>query len=285
MTINSKVVSLEEAVRQIPHGASVGIGGATLRRKPMALVRALASSGVRDLTLWTWIGSLDVDLLVAAGAVRAVNSAYVGFGALGLAPAARRAFVAGDVGFVDWSESSLVASLRAGSQRLPFAITRALAGTSLADELGAELVSPFDGQKVHAVPAAQVDVALLHAQSADSVGNMRRAQPSLSDDIDHVIAASADTVIVTVEQLTGREETRRHRQETQIPGHLVTSVSLAKGGAHPTGCDGHYDPDVKHLREYLAAAKDEAGLSSYLDRFVQDVPHDLYWQRVREAGH
>jgi glutaconate CoA-transferase subunit A len=277
-----KILSIEEAIARIPSGSSVAIGGATLRRKPMALVRALAASEAADLTIWTWIGSLDVDLLIACGTVREVNSAYVGFGALGLAPTARRASDSGDVAFRDWSESSLVASFRAGGQRLPFTITRALTGTSIADEIGREIRSPFDDTVAHAVPAAHVDVALLHAQAADPSGNVSRRQPKLSDDVDHVIAAAARSVIVSVEQLQSDDATREHRDETVIPGHLVSAACLAENGAHPTGCDGFYDPDLPHLRSYVEASKDPAGLDAYLDKYVRSVPHALYLQRVAE---
>ena len=112
--MRSKLTTIEEAIALCAPGCSVALGGATMRRKPMALVRALAGSDARDLTLWTWIGSTDVDLLIGAGRVRAVNSAYVGFGAFGLAQTSRRAFADGAVEFRDWSESSLVASFRAG---------------------------------------------------------------------------------------------------------------------------------------------------------------------------
>jgi glutaconate CoA-transferase subunit A len=271
-------MSIEDAVAGIPDGASVAIGGATLRRKPMALVRALIAAGRRDLTVWTWIGSLDVDLLIAAGAVRCVNSAYLGLGPLGLAPVSRQAFAAGTVEFVDWSESSLVGAFRAGSQGLPFSISRALVGSSLAEGLGVEVPSPFGGPPVHALPAARADFALIHAQLADAAGNVGRPGPNLTDDVDHVIAASADRVIVTVERLVSREETRDRRDETVIPGHLVSAVCLAEQGAHPTGCDGFYNPDIEHLRGYLAAAMDPERLGVYLREHA--VPLSRYLELV-----
>ena len=171
-----------------------------MRRKPMALARALAGADVRDLDLWTWIGSTDVDLLIGAGRVRSVNSAYVGFGAFGLAQSSRRAFADGSVEFRDWTESSLVASFKAGASGLPVALTKALLGTSLAEEIGEEVKLPYTDERLIVTPAARPDVALIHAQSADQFGNVRRRRPNRSDDIDHLIAASARAVIVSVEE-------------------------------------------------------------------------------------
>jgi glutaconate CoA-transferase subunit A len=260
-----KLVDIEEAIGLIQPGSSVALGGATMRRKPMELVRALAVADVADLELWTWIGSTDVDLLIGAGKVRSVNSAYVGFGAFGLAQTSRRAFAEGSVEFRDWSESSLVSSFKAGAGGMPVALTRALAGTSLAEELGAEKVDlPFGGEGLHAVPAARPDVALIHAQSADELGNVRRRRPNRSDDIDHVIAASAREVIVSVEEVEDPESILANRDETVIPGHYVTAVVHAPGGALPTGCDGFYNPDLEQLAAYAEASRTTEGIAAYV---------------------
>ena len=269
--MTEKVMSIEQAIGRIGDGASIGLGGAALRRKPMALVRSIIAAGVRDLTLWTWIGGMDVDLLIAAGSVRRVNSAYIGLGPLGLAPVSREAFADGSVEFVDWSESSLVGSFRAASQGLPFSISRALTGTSLVESLGVELKSPFGGPSVTALPAASIDVALIHAQAADAAGNVTRPGRNVSDDIDHVIAAAAPQVIVSVERLATRDETRDSRDQTVIPGHLVSAVCVAPQGAHPTGCDGYYDPDIEHVRRYLAAAKDPDERSEYVREYAASL--------------
>lgn len=274
--MRSKLTSVEEAVALCASGSSVALGGATMRRKPMALARALAASDAERLDVWTWIGSTDVDLLIAAGKVRSVNSAYVGFGAFGLAQTSRRAFADGSVEFRDWSESSLVASFRAGSSGLPVALTKALLGTSLAEEIAAEVDLPFTEERVLAVPAARPDLALIHAQSADRLGNVRRRRPNRTDDVDHLIAASARRVVVSVERVEDGEEILANRDETLIPGHYVSAVVHAPRGAHPTGCDGHYDPDLSHLAAYAEASRTPEGVAEYLATYVEGVAPERY---------
>lgn len=242
----------------------------------MALVRALLNHQPKDLELWSWLGSLDIDMLIAGGAVRSVNSAYVGFGAFGLAGTSRHAFAERTVSFVDWSESSLVASFRAGASDLPMALTRALLGTSMAEELGISFTSPYGGPPLLAVPAAHPDIALIHAQSSDVFGNIRRRRPNATDDIDHVIAAAARTVIVSVEEIHDHETTLDSRDEILIPGHHVAAVCLAPQGAHPTGCDGYYHADPVHLRTYADASRNAETIHAYLDQFVRDVSHHDY---------
>ncbi len=277
--MRGKLVSIEEALSVCRSGCSLALGGAGMRRKPMALVRALAARPVEDLDLWTWIGSIDVDLLVGAGRVRRVNSAYVGFGALGLAPTSRRAFADGTVEFCDWSESSLVASFRAGASGLPVALTRALLGTSLAPAVASEVQLPFTDEPLLAVPAARPDVAFIHAQCADELGNVRRRRPNRTDDIDHLIAACARTVVVSVEEIQDSEEILANRDETLIPGNYVSAVVHVPHGAHPAGCDGYYDADLEHLAEYTQASRSPEGMSAYIAGFVEGVSEADYRSR------
>lgn len=266
-----KLMSVEEAIGLCSTGDAVALGGATMRRKPMGLVRALAGADATDLELWTWIGSTDVDLLIGAGKVRAVNSAYVGFGAYGLAQTSRRAFADGSVEFRDWSESSLVEAFRAGSAGLPVALTKALLGTSLAADLAREVDLPFTDERLLAVPAARPDVALIHAQSADELGNVRRRRPNRTDDIDHLIATSARRLIVSVEEIVSREEVCDDRDATIIPGTYVDAVVHLPAGAHPTGCDAYYDPDLGHLAAYAEASRSAAGIADYIATYVAGV--------------
>ena len=71
-----KLVSASEAVSAIEDGMTIGIGGWGPRRKPMALVRELLRSPVKDLTVIAY-GGADVGLLCAAGNVRKVIYAFV----------------------------------------------------------------------------------------------------------------------------------------------------------------------------------------------------------------
>ena len=61
--MRDKVVSLAEAASLIPSACTLGLGGLMLRRHPMALICEIIRQGKRDLTLQTWVGGIDVDLL------------------------------------------------------------------------------------------------------------------------------------------------------------------------------------------------------------------------------
>jgi glutaconate CoA-transferase subunit A len=45
-----KRMTIDDIVDQLSDGMTIGIGGWATRRKPMALVRAILRSGLKDLT-------------------------------------------------------------------------------------------------------------------------------------------------------------------------------------------------------------------------------------------
>jgi glutaconate CoA-transferase subunit A len=92
-----KVVSLTEAIKAIPDGATVALGGNTIHRSPCAAIHEVIRQGKKGLTLVKTAGAYDVDVLCGNGAADAVLAAYVGFENFGLAPRFRKAVESGRV--------------------------------------------------------------------------------------------------------------------------------------------------------------------------------------------
>ena len=70
----ARITTLEEAARSIPDGARVGVGGVLMDRRPIALLAAMVRAGVRDMTVSSFLASLDVEILLAGGCVRRVRT-------------------------------------------------------------------------------------------------------------------------------------------------------------------------------------------------------------------
>ena len=66
MSVLDKRMSLDDIVARLSDGMTIGIGGWATRRKPMALVRAIVRSKLKDLTLVSY-GGPDVGMLAASG--------------------------------------------------------------------------------------------------------------------------------------------------------------------------------------------------------------------------
>ena len=73
-SLRDKVMSLEAAAALVPDGASVGIGGSTLSRTPMAMVWALIRAGRRDLVCARGISSSEGEQQLALGRADAAGA-------------------------------------------------------------------------------------------------------------------------------------------------------------------------------------------------------------------
>ena len=262
-----KRVSLADAISLVSDGVMVALGGGLCARLPMALVRELIRQGRRGLHLIGSAHSIDVDLLVATGAVRRCEESYVGFEQdLGLAPGYRSAAEAGTIEVAESCCATILAQLRAAEMGLPFLPVRGVRGSDIGrlHPEYAEITCPFTGETLVAVPALRPDVALLHAPAGDRYGNLHLEQPYV---LDERFASASRLVVATVDELVSTEEVAA--AGVTIPGHLVAATVLAPYGAHPASCYPRYAYDRVHLREYVAAAQGGPDdLDKYLATYV-----------------
>jgi glutaconate CoA-transferase, subunit A len=262
-----KRASLADAVALVGDDETVALGGGLSARLPMAMVRELVRQGRSGLHLVGSAHSIDVDLLVAVGAVRRCEESYVGFEQdLGLAPAYRRAAEEGTIEVAESCCATILAQLRAAEMGLPFLPVRGVRGSDIGrlHPEYAEITCPFTGERLVAVPALRPAVALLHAPAGDRYGNLHLDQPYV---LDERFAAASRLVLATVDELVTTDEVVA--MGVTIPGHLVAAVVEAPFGAHPTSCYPRYAYDRDHLREYVSAAQSGPdGLEKYLATYV-----------------
>ena len=255
----SKLIGLGPAAELVRDGARIAVGGVLLRRKPIAFLSALADAGRRDLRVYTFLASLDVELLVARDAVAEVHTGYVGFEQLGFAPAYSAAVEEGRVRAFEYSEMLFVAGLRASLAGLPFLPTRGAHRSDLVRELGLRQVPcPYTGERLVAVPALRPDVCVIHAEAADDRGNV--LAPTARDflfDADATLARASERVVVTAERIVTTDELRGGR--ALLFSFEVDAVVEAPRGAWPTGLPGLYSADLEAVRAYLDGASSDAG--------------------------
>ena len=104
------LVSIEEAADLVSDGQNLALGGMTLYRRPIGFVKALLRRRPRprDLTLLSFTGGLESDLLIGAGCVRQVRSAYFGLESFGLAPMFTQFVQSGRIKVIEETEASIV---------------------------------------------------------------------------------------------------------------------------------------------------------------------------------
>jgi glutaconate CoA-transferase, subunit A len=258
-----RVGSWDDAVELVPDGTRVGFSGAVLRGKPVAAARALARAGKRDLELVTFAGSLEVELLLAADALRSVVSSYVGLGPHGLARTFSAAVAAGRVEDREMSEWMLVGGLRATVMGVPFLPTRAALGSQLVEERGFRTIAdPYSGDELLAVPALRPDVAFVHAWRADEEGNIQFPwPPDHLADVDVLVARAAVTTVVSVEEIVATDVVAAAPERTKLFGFEVDLLVEAPGGARPGALPPLYAEDgawIEAHRDTIGTALFEA---------------------------
>jgi len=264
---SDKLTDLPAAAALVADGAVVALGGGLSARLPMALVRELVRQGRRDLHVVGSAHGIDVDLLVAVGAVAVCEESYVGFEQdLGPAPAYRRAAQRGELVVRESCCDTILTQLRAAEFGLPFLPVRGVKGSDIGrlhPEYG-EVTCPFTGEVLVAVPALQPDAALIHAPLGDRRGNLHLDQPYV---LDERFAAASRAVVATVEHLVSTDDVAD--AGITIPAHLVMAVAEAPYGAHPSSCYPDYAYDRAHLAEYVEAAREGGDrLAGYLAHYV-----------------
>jgi glutaconate CoA-transferase subunit A len=252
--------ALDEAVALVKDGQTLGVGGLTIYRRPMAFAQALirrpAPPG--DLTLLAFTAGLAADQLVGAGLVSRVRTCYFGLEIFGLAPMFSNAARDGVLQIIEESEASLANGLRATLAGIGFLPSSAWQGTEmfrLRPDVKS-VVDPYTGRQLTAFPAIGCDVAVIHVLKADRLGNaLLGGNPT----VDRELAAVAATTILTAEEIVDRFE-----QQVDIPSRDVAAVVHCPRGAWPTSCYPLYPLDGEEILRYIAASN-QGQFQDYVD--------------------
>lgn len=262
-----KLITMQEATKLIRTGMTLGIGGMTIYRRPVAFVRSLIeqyqSTGVPDdLTLLAFTAGYECDLLVGAGLISKVRSCYFGLEIFGMAPMFTYLANHGEIEILEETEASLACGLRAHLAGIGFMPGRAWLGTDL-PRLRPDvqtIIDPYSGEELMAFPAIHPDVAIIHALKADLDGN---AIIGKNMAIDEDLALAADCVIVTTEEIT------QELDQADLVAPFVHAVVLAPNGASPTSCHPYYPVNGDTLLDYVGRVSDPPSFQSYLSELTQ----------------
>ncbi|HDN74476.1 acyl CoA--acetate/3-ketoacid CoA transferase subunit alpha [Archaeoglobales archaeon ex4484_92] len=268
-TKKDKLVNPAEAVELIEDGNSITFSGVSVVRVPMVLIREIVKSGKKDLYLIDREPGLDFDLLVAAKLVRKVRFAMVGFELFGLAPNVRKAIERKEIEWLEDTCGAITNAFRAGSFGIPFIPVKGIFGSDLLNIHEKEgtwkvIRDPFDGEKIIAVKSINPDVAVIHVQKADKLGNSS-IEGSKFEDV--YKAKSAKKVIITAEEIVETDYFKQYPERNTIPYFYVDAVVHAPKGAYPTACPNYYPPDYDEIRRYLSASK-EGKIEEYIQKWV-----------------
>jgi glutaconate CoA-transferase subunit A len=232
-------------------------------------------------------GGPDVGLLCAAGRVRRVVYGFVSLDSIPLEPHFRAARQEGAIEAHELDEGMLQWGLYAAGLRLPFLPTRAGLGSdvlSINPHLRT-VRSPYDdGEELVAMPAIELDVALVHMNRADARGNAQFLGPDPY--FDDLFCMAARRRFVSCEKIVETADLRKGGSIHTLRIHrgLVDGVIETPGGAHFTECPPDYGRDESFQREYALAARDPEAWAAFEARYLQAESEEAYQQRIRERS-
>ncbi|MFC6873001.1 CoA transferase subunit A [Halobellus marinus] len=276
-----KTTDLATAIDEyVADGASVAFGGMG-GRDPEAAAREIVRQEKTGLTVLDDARTTLFDIMVGAGCVDRYTGSWVGTSLISQGFNVRRAVeeaVPHHLEMRDLSNFGSSLMFLAGAMDVPFVPTRSMVGTDIpnhnpdvevvADPLGS-------GDDLALVPAAQPDVAIIHVQRADPLGNAQIWGNVVND---HLKARAADHVVITCEEVVPTETIRRHPEATRIPCYAVDAVVEVPFGSHPWHCYGYYYADLPFYREYGLKSQEREGFLEWTDEWV--VPHEEYLEKL-----
>ena len=177
--------------------------------------------------------------------------------------------------------------LRAAAQRVPFLPMRAGLGSAVLenDPTLKTVTSPYaDGEEtLVAVPALELDVALVHMNRADQFGNAQYLGPDPY--FDDLFCMAAKQAYVSTEQIidTAGMTVDAAIQTMLINRTMVDGVVETPNGAHFTTCTPTYERDEKFQKAYATAAKTPEDWAVFEERFLSGSEQD-YQDAVAAFG-
>ena len=220
--MNKIFPSANEALKGIvKDGQLLAVGGFGLCGIPEALIEAMRTSGVKDLTVISNNAGVDgfgLGRLLETRQIKKMISSYVGEN-----KEFERQYLAGELELEFTPQGTLAEKLRAGGAGIPAFFTKTGVGTMVAE--GKEL-REFDGEPYVMERALAPDVALVKAWRADKSGNLQFRLTARN--FNPAAAMAGKICVVEVEQIV--EIGDMDPDQIHLPGVYVHRLVL---NAHP----------------------------------------------------
>jgi len=277
--MSSKVMKLDEAVRNnVKPGDLLFIGGA-IHASPSAAVAEIVRQRINHLTVVAILANTSP--LVGEGLVDKVLTAYSMTDEKRSFPLqrARNKFNV-KVEFKEYSHFDIALALQAGYMGVPFMPTRSHLGSDMMkyNEDIQSIDCPFTGGQIGIVRAVVPDVGIIHVQRCDAEGNAQK-WGTLGIDFEGINASKR--VIITTEKIVSSDVIQRDPNRTIIPGFRVNAVVEQPFGAYPSHLAGCYDEGLA----MIGGMQDEARWEKYINSLVYNVKDwNEYLENLKQAS-
>ena len=280
--IDKRMTEQEAISRFVEDGSYIGTELYGTVRCPQSLINEVVRQGKKDLRV-AGQGVYELDLLLGASLVKALDHTYIGMEVYGISNCLRREVESGRVEHcVEWSNAAIAWRFKATAMGVPFLPTRSMLGTDTLEYSAAKVVEdPYTGDPVALLPALILDVGLIHVHRADKFGN---AQIDGISGFAFELARASKRLLISTEEIVPEEEIRKHPDRTMIPYYLVDAVVHAPYGSHPGEMCYLYERDEPQIKEWVEASKNPETTQTYLEKFIYNLKdHDEYLNLIGKS--
>ncbi|MFH0748776.1 MAG: CoA-transferase [Candidatus Bathyarchaeota archaeon] len=282
-TEENKRLGLNEAIEKfVEDGNSITFGG-FCGRVSMAAALEIVRQKKKNLTLIDDSKNDETDILIGAGCIKRWEGAYLSHGVPGLSRNFRRS-IEHEVPFrIEVEEGSNYAmSLRflAGALNVPFLPTKSLLGSDIPkyNPKIKIIKDPYEGKPLALVPAAHPDLAIIHVQRADALGNAQILGFLANDENK---ARAAKHTIITCEKIVPTDEIRKIPNLTTIPFYCVDAVVEVPYGSYWWSLTGYYTYDIMFSKDFVKENGTREGFLAWLDKWVYSCEdHKEFLEKV-----
>jgi glutaconate CoA-transferase subunit A len=281
----SKLITLSEAILQNVHDGDTIYAAGFTHLIPFAAGHEIIRQGIKNLVLARATPDLIYDQMVAGGCAQKIIFSYMGNPGVGSLRFVRSKIEAGDLEWEEYSHFSMISRLQAGATGLPFMPMNPTAAGDLerTNPLYRKVIDPYSGDEVVVVPALKPDVAIVHVQRADAVGNAH-LWGIIGEQKEAAFAAQR--VILTAEEIVDEEVIRSDPNRTLIPGFIVNAVCHVPYCAHPSYTQGYYDRDNSFYLQWDEISKTQEAVQRYLEEWVFGLnDRQEYWEKLGSEVH
>jgi glutaconate CoA-transferase, subunit A len=279
------ILSLAQAVEDnLKDGDTIAMEGFT-HLIPFAAGHEVIRQGRKRLKLIRMTPDLIYDQMIGMGCAERVVFSWGGNPGIGSLHRFRDAYENGwpnKITIEEHSHAAMANAYDAGAAGLPFAVFRGYRGAELkrVNPNIKEVVCPFTGERLAAVPAIKLDAAIVHAQKADAKGNVL-FEGIVGVQKQAVLAAKRS--IVTVEEIV--DTLAPHSPNAVIlPGWTVSAVVHVPGGAHPSYAQGYYKRDNAFYKRWDAISRERDSFRAWIDEHVLKKGPDAFAVHANKAA-
>ena len=224
----------EALAGQLFDGMTIMAGGFGLCGIPESLIQAVADSGVKDLTVISnnaGVDGIGLGVMLESRQISKMVSSYVGENKL-----FAQQYLDGDIEVVFTPQGTLSEQIRAGGAGIPAFFTKTGVGTLVAE--GKE-VRNFDGDDYVMERGLFADLAIIHAHTADTEGNLIYRKTARN--FNPMMATAAKLTVAEVEHVVDAGEID--------PDHIVTPGIFVQRIVHNAAPSKHIEQRTTRPRD------------------------------------